>query len=121
MAFSAKKRFTYDQAAKYLKHQKEPLEIPDRYYPRFITFEDIERPETVQLIDPFDLAASFGDGYSIEKVTIFVTRENVTDGIVGQALNCIEQKVICVPTNLDLPYNHPLGFISNRAFKGTHL
>jgi hypothetical protein len=50
-------------------------------YPMLVTFKDANDPATVQLVDPDDLAASFGAGYRLRGLTVQVTDEAVTTGI----------------------------------------
>ncbi|MGL1922587.1 MAG: hypothetical protein OCD03_16340 [Hyphomicrobiales bacterium] len=50
------------------------------YYPTLVTFEDINDPASVKLVDPNDLAATFGKGYSLKEMTLEITDEEVTIG-----------------------------------------
>jgi hypothetical protein len=60
--------------------------LPPNAYPRLVTFTDISDPTTVRLVDPGDLAASFGPGYSLKSVTLEITDESATKGNVEKAL-----------------------------------
>lgn len=60
--------------------------IPRKYYPRLVTFSDLNDPTSVSLVEPDDLAASFGEGYAFEKITIAVTHEQETEGFVKEVL-----------------------------------
>lgn len=62
------------------------IEVPEVQYPMFVTFGDITDPTTVQLVDPDDLAASFGPGVRLKSVTLEVTDEVVTEGVVDEVL-----------------------------------
>lgn len=86
-----------------------------------MTFADIEDPSSVQLVDPNDLAATFGEGYALKKITINATRKPVTDGVFEEVLDCIKQQTACVPINFKLPFGHPLRHMTNQQFKGTQL
>lgn len=66
--------------------QKEPLEVPIRYYPRLVTFEDVNDPSSVMLVDPGDFAAIFGEAYALEKITTNATRLPMTKGVVENVL-----------------------------------
>jgi hypothetical protein len=46
-----------------------------------VTFKDIADPTSVVLVDPDDLAASFGAGYRLKAITVQVTDKPVTVGI----------------------------------------
>lgn len=50
-------------------------------YPMLVTFRDIEDPTSVTLVDPDDLAASFGEGVKLERITVQITDEPETTGI----------------------------------------
>lgn len=50
-------------------------------YPMMVTFDDIKNPKSVKQVDPDDLAASFGEGYAIKRITIELTDDPVTIGI----------------------------------------
>lgn len=64
-----------------------PVPLPPIAFPLLVTFADITRPETVQKVDPQNLAATFGPGVSLKGVTLEVTREPVTarkvEGVLG--------------------------------------
>jgi hypothetical protein len=49
--------------------------------PMLVTFKEIADPTSVQRVDPYDLAASFGAGYRLKAITVQVTDEAVTVGI----------------------------------------
>jgi hypothetical protein len=54
--------------------------------PMLVTFSDITDPTTVRRVDPDDLAASFGPGYSLKSVTLEITDEPVESGRVETLL-----------------------------------
>lgn len=60
--------------------------VPEYQYPMMVTFRDLADPESVQLVDPANLAASFGPGVRLKAVTLEVTDEEVTQGGVGNVL-----------------------------------
>lgn len=49
--------------------------------PQFVRFADISDPKSIELVDPDDLAATFGDGYKLKRITIQITDDRVTSGI----------------------------------------
>ncbi|MCB1452429.1 MAG: hypothetical protein KDJ43_02190 [Rhizobiaceae bacterium] len=55
-------------------------------YPLLVTFDDIDDPTTVKRVDPDDLAASFGHGVSLKRITLEITDEPVTKGEVEKML-----------------------------------
>jgi hypothetical protein len=46
-----------------------------------VTFTDIDDPKSVQRVDPANLAASFGPGIRLKRITVEVTDDDVTTGI----------------------------------------
>ncbi len=56
--------------------------LPRGAYPRFVTFDDLSEPATVKLVDPDDLAATFGPGYALKSVTLEITSEAIDFGRV---------------------------------------
>lgn len=65
--------------------------IPRDAYPRFVTFEDLSDPASVKLVDPDDLAATFGPGYALKSVTLELTGESVEYGKVEQVLPWLKE------------------------------
>ncbi|MEQ8448446.1 MAG: hypothetical protein RIB97_02055 [Nitratireductor sp.] len=58
------------------------LEVPPERYPLLVTFTDIADPTTVKRVDPDDLAATFGPGVALKRITLEITDEAVTEGEV---------------------------------------
>lgn len=50
-------------------------------YPMLVTFTDISDPASVKLVDPDDLAASFGPGVKLKRIIIEITSDPVSTGI----------------------------------------
>jgi hypothetical protein len=51
-------------------------------YPFFVRFRDRRDPTTVEQVDPDNLAASFGEGTRLKALTVQMTADSVTTGIV---------------------------------------
>ncbi len=62
------------------------IPVPEGQYPMLVTFADIADPASVKLVDPGDLAASFGPGVRLKAVVLEVTDEAVTEGVVEGVL-----------------------------------
>ena len=62
------------------------IAVPEFQYPMLVTFGDIADPASVKLVDPADLAASFGPGVRLKLVTLEVTEEAVTERALEGAL-----------------------------------
>ena len=55
--------------------------MPQNPLPMFVRFTDIDDPRSVQRVDPANLAASFGPGIRLKRITVEVTDDDVTTGI----------------------------------------
>ncbi len=53
----------------------------DTYCPMLVTFRDLADPMSVELVNPKELAASFGKGYRLRAITLKVTDKPVTTGV----------------------------------------
>lgn len=109
------RRASWGKWVRVLKRQEEPGVLPIRAYPMLVTFDDVTDPKSVRLVDPADLAASFGAGYALREATLEITREPVTKGVIGAILLCIDSGKQCGWHGLDVPYGHPLSNL-NGAF-----
>lgn len=67
------------------------IAVPGAQYPMMVTFGDIADPASVKLVDPEDLAASFGEGVRLKAVTVEVTDGPVTEGAVAKQLPSLDQ------------------------------
>jgi len=63
---------------------KAPLD-PTKYpgYPKLVTFEDINDPKSVQGLTKDNIAEFFGDGVSIQEITLEITDEPVTNKVLN--------------------------------------
>lgn len=61
-------------------------DIQPENYPLLVTFDDVSDPMTVKRVDPDDLAASFGPGVTLKRITLEITDEPVTEGEVEDVL-----------------------------------
>ena len=85
-------------------------------YPMLVTFGDLDDPTSVERVDPDDLAATFGEGVSLKRITVQVTDDPVTSGI-GQRLGWLESSVGSI---VKQPRGVPIGDmpIEQRVNKG---
>lgn len=68
-----------------------PVELPAKSWPLFVTFADINDPKTVKRVDMDDLDAAFGAGYALKSITLEITDEPVTKGVVEGVINWLSQ------------------------------
>ena len=70
-----------------LTNQTEERDMPADDYPLLVTFEDIKDPTSVRQVQPDDFATSFGQGYTLKRMTLQVVDEAVTEGQIENVLN----------------------------------
>lgn len=58
----------------------QPVPIPLKYYPTFVTFSDLQDPASLERVAPQDLAAILGPGYELKSLTVERTDEPLTTG-----------------------------------------
>jgi hypothetical protein len=61
-------------------------DIPRSHYPLLVAFMDINDPNSVREVDPDNLAATFGPGVSLKRITLEITDEPVTEGKIESVL-----------------------------------
>ncbi|MEJ6388505.1 hypothetical protein [Gymnodinialimonas ulvae] len=66
--------------------QTEPVELTEGFWPRLVTFADLHAPSTITTVDPGNLAETFGQGVRLVSITLEITDEPRTSGIVEPLL-----------------------------------
>jgi hypothetical protein len=64
----------------FLEQIRQVRDVPRDKYPLLVTFTDIADPKTVTKVDPDNLAATFGPGVALKRITLEITDEKVTEG-----------------------------------------
>jgi hypothetical protein len=75
---------TDDEYVEYLDNlnrQKPRGDVPFKYLPMLVRFRDLSDPTSVERVDPSDLAASFGPGVKLDRMSIEITDAVATKGI----------------------------------------
>lgn len=78
------KRFdgnSYKKGIDMMLKNKNIGEVLSSYYPMFVTFGDINDPNTIEIVKPENFAKVFGDGYGIDKITAQITSDEETKDI----------------------------------------
>ena len=57
------------------------MTLEPRFYPALVRFRDTNDPASVEIVHPSNLAASFGPGVRLRRITVTVTDDGVTTGI----------------------------------------
>lgn len=65
---------------------KGPAHVRFDRYPLLVTFGDINVPASVKEVKPGDLAVAFGGGYKLKSITLEITDEEVTEGMMQKLL-----------------------------------
>jgi hypothetical protein len=88
--------------------QGQTLTIPPDRYPFMVTFTDITDPTTVKQVDPTNLAATFGPGVSLKRITLAITDEPVTEGKIEQVLGWWNNLTVPIGGKENRKYGDPL-------------
>jgi hypothetical protein len=111
----------FDHWARSIERHRGTAAVPRDAYPMMVSFTDIAEPTSVMQVDPEKLASTYGEGYSLAEVTLEITDEVVTTGVVETMLYWWMEKR-SGPYNemspLRLPDNSPRGWknLSARSF-----
>lgn len=73
---------TYDA----LQALRATIALDPALYPLLVTFDDINEPASVQRVEPYNLTATFGQGYRLNSIAMAITEEPVTKGSVEATL-----------------------------------
>ena len=55
--------------------------VPSKPFPLLVTFRDVRDPKSVERVDPANLAATFGRGVALRRITVEITDASVTKQI----------------------------------------
>jgi len=69
-----------------------PVEIDPEWYPKFVFFNDINNPRTVSGARARDLERDFGPGVKLKSITLEMTEEAVTRGIVDKYIPWLDER-----------------------------
>lgn len=83
---SRKDRQSSDQWTIVTAQKGKVRELAPKDYPLLVTFTDITDSTTVQQVDPDNLAATFGPGVSLKRITLEINDEPVTEGKIERLL-----------------------------------
>jgi hypothetical protein len=90
--------------------------IPPKLYPTLVTFTDLADPKSVKLVDPANLAATFGQGYRLKSVTLEITDEDVTKERIEKLLPWFTQENPIFIDWKKYPVDHPLQHVNKNSF-----
>ena len=95
-------------------------EIPRSHYPLLVAFMDINNPNSVREVDPDNLAATFGPGGSLKRLTLEITDEPVTEGKIEQFgfMGVLKkQGTLSGLVMADKNHPEPVNYLTSKAFK----
>jgi hypothetical protein len=84
-----------------IKRSEGYFEVPASTYPKFVSFEDMNDPASVILVDPNEMEKVFGVGVRLKSFALNATRKNVE---IGQLRNLLpwltssKEKRLCPPS-----------------------
>ena len=87
-----------------------PEGLPRQHAGLFVRFHDMNKPESVQEVDPAQLDQAFGPGHSLRRITIQVTDEPLTSGI--------ERRLPWLPEYYNLKFSGDRYWSADNAHKG---
>lgn len=64
-------------------------DVPRKHYPLLVTFDDMSDPASVRRINPGDLSDTLGFGFRLNAITLSITDEPVTEGVLKGVLGWI--------------------------------
>jgi hypothetical protein len=100
-SFTEEQKRDPGKAYRIIESAREAREVPPKEYPLLVTFTDINDPKCVKMVDPANLATSFGSGYNLKSITLEITDEEVTEGKVESVLEWLSSlKGALVPTEI---------------------
>lgn len=106
--------------AKAIRHVRERRTINQKDYPLLVTFTDINDPTTVRVVDPENLAAIFGPGVTLKRITLEITDEPVTEGKIEQFgfIGVLKkQGTLSGLVMADKNHPEPVNYLTSKAFK----
>ena len=94
-----------------------PSQVVRENYPMLVTFANESDPTSVALVDPDDLAATFGEGVSLRRITLELTDDPVTRGI-EERLGWLDNVYNMGSRMEDFPTEFPVGDFKGLFRKG---
>ena len=85
-------QFTYSSGgfgrwARTIANHRGTTDVPAEHYPMMVTFDDIDDPTSVRLVTPDTFEAIFGTGLDFAGMTLSITEEQPTNGVVVNVLD----------------------------------
>ena len=95
--------------------------IPQKLYPRIVTFNDVKNPRTIVEVKPEAFSTILGHGYSLKSLLITITKEPVTDGRLAALIPWATKLTGSIAyADERLPYNNLLMQVNNESFLRGH-
>src|SRR6266702_5799571 len=83
-----------------VQRQKPQRDLPFKYLPVLVRFRDVNDPTSVEQVDPFDLAKSFGQGVRLKQALVEITDDPLT--------NAIEDRLLWLKQKAEPKFRHRL-------------
>lgn len=62
------------------------IDVSERKLPTIVSFQDLDEPKSVFLVDPGEMDATLGEGYVFREMTVEITRDRMDKGTVEKVL-----------------------------------
>jgi hypothetical protein len=104
------------QMAKLQSLVGEKAVLQPKFYPMLVTFGNLADPKSVKEVNASDLTATFGAGFALKSITLEITDEQVTEGVVFKLLPWAAKMNGSIGKDMNLPYGHLLNQINDGSF-----
>ncbi len=92
------------------------LTVTEAHYPLLVTFTDVNDPKSVKKMAPDNLAATFGPGVSLKRITLEITDEPVTVGKIESVLGWWNNLTEPIGGKVNRKYGDPLYGLGKWSF-----
>ena len=99
-------------------------DVPPAMLPMLVRFRNLNDPTSVERVDPNNLAKSFGPGFRLDRATLNITTEPVTQGLVQSVMPAWLDSMAKTHSSLDGDTSRPRRSdapLSNRLYSNSFL
>jgi hypothetical protein len=99
-----------------INHMSGSRVVDPKNYPTLVTFRDPSDPTIVEVVNPSDLASTFGPGFRLDNLTLEITDEQSAAGKIEAALSWWNNLQTPIGGNVERRYGDPLDHIRKGDF-----
>lgn len=93
-----------------------PAELDNMEIPALVRFRDERDPNTVEFVDPANLAASFGPGVNLRSVTVQITKEPISPPQIKARLPWLTLTTGAIKRQTEITPSPPEEYINKSHF-----